>query len=114
MTYRLYDYGRPRELHLADGAEVANAVPFPRSQRSFLDPACSTIVLETPNFSLEHIASGDDNSPKNRSDTKLVIPTKGVVNVGGATIAAGECALVAGDTGVAPTPGSRALIARPR
>jgi mannose-6-phosphate isomerase len=28
ITYRLYDYGRPRELHLERGLEVASTVPF--------------------------------------------------------------------------------------
>src|SRR4051795_5798349 len=28
VTYRLYDYGRPRELHLDDGIAVASAKPF--------------------------------------------------------------------------------------
>lgn len=28
LTYRLYDYGRPRELHLEDGVAVANPVPY--------------------------------------------------------------------------------------
>ena len=27
-TYRLYDYGRPRELHLDDGIAVSNPVPY--------------------------------------------------------------------------------------
>lgn len=28
LTYRLYDYGRPRELHLDDGVAVADPVPY--------------------------------------------------------------------------------------
>lgn len=28
LTYRLYDYGRPRELHLKDGIAVSNPVPY--------------------------------------------------------------------------------------
>jgi mannose-6-phosphate isomerase len=33
ITYRLYDYGRPRELHLDEGVAVSKAVPYsdPRS-----------------------------------------------------------------------------------
>lgn len=34
LTYRLYDYGRPRELHLADGIAVAEPRPWsPTSER---------------------------------------------------------------------------------
>jgi mannose-6-phosphate isomerase len=28
LTYRLYDYGRPRELHLKEGIEAANPLPY--------------------------------------------------------------------------------------
>lgn len=28
VTYRLYDYGRPRELHLDDGVAVSRAAPY--------------------------------------------------------------------------------------
>lgn len=28
LTYRLYDYGRPRELHLDDGVAISDAVPY--------------------------------------------------------------------------------------
>jgi mannose-6-phosphate isomerase len=28
LTYRLYDYGRPRELHLDEGVAATRAVPF--------------------------------------------------------------------------------------
>ena len=28
LTYRLYDYGRPRELHLEDGVQAADPVPY--------------------------------------------------------------------------------------
>ncbi len=30
-TYRLYDYGRPRELHLDDGVAVSVAAPYARA-----------------------------------------------------------------------------------
>jgi mannose-6-phosphate isomerase len=29
ITYRLYDYGRPRELYLDDGIAVAKGLPYP-------------------------------------------------------------------------------------
>lgn len=31
ITYRLYDYGRPRELHLEDGVAVSHLVPYDRA-----------------------------------------------------------------------------------
>jgi mannose-6-phosphate isomerase len=37
VTYRLYDYGRPRELHLAEGAAVSPAEPYVDSRHSQLE-----------------------------------------------------------------------------
>lgn len=34
VTYRLFDYGRPRELHLDDGVAVSKAKPFPDGDRT--------------------------------------------------------------------------------
>lgn len=34
ITYRLYDYGRPRELHLEDGVAVSKAVPYALPERN--------------------------------------------------------------------------------
>ena len=39
ITYRLYDYGRPRELHLEESVKVADARPFPADQHSHIDRA---------------------------------------------------------------------------
>lgn len=34
VTYRLYDYGRPRELHLDDGVAVSRPAPYPFATRN--------------------------------------------------------------------------------
>lgn len=46
VTYRLYDYGRPRELHLEDGVAVSKAVPYPDPERTI--PLGSNAVLLPP------------------------------------------------------------------
>ena len=50
VTYRLYDYGRPRELHLDDGIAVANSAPFQGSVQR-LDGGERTLV-DGPHFTL--------------------------------------------------------------
>lgn len=50
VTYRLYDYGRPRELHLDDGLAVASAGPFP-DRLLHLDDDEQTLV-DGPHFTL--------------------------------------------------------------
>src|ERR1044072_1352331 len=53
LTYRLYDYGRPRELHLEEGIAVSDPVPYvaPYIPRQ-LSPG-RRILAEGPAFVLE-------------------------------------------------------------
>lgn len=53
LTYRLYDYGRPRELHLEDGIAVSAPVVFDHEQKP-RDLARGRVVLaQGPAFTLE-------------------------------------------------------------
>ncbi|MFN4114840.1 MAG: class I mannose-6-phosphate isomerase, partial [Sphingomonadaceae bacterium] len=53
LTYRFYDYGRPRELHLDLAVEVADARPFvPLPPPAGDDPA-RRILAEGPKFVVE-------------------------------------------------------------
>lgn len=94
VTYRLYDYGRPRELHLSDGVDVADASPYPRSRQTSVDPSCSGILLKAEHFTLAQIV-GDDMSVTPRQVDLLVVPIEGRLRVCGQTISSGECALAA-------------------
>jgi mannose-6-phosphate isomerase len=78
MTYRLYDYGRPRELHLTDGLKAtrlktgAGKVPakvngdqavlverdYFRVDRTLVDGTRNFSALETPAVQLIFVASG--------------------------------------------------------
>jgi mannose-6-phosphate isomerase len=53
LTYRLYDYGRPRELHLDEAMAVARTGPFERSHSPTRSGAGSAVELEGPSFVLE-------------------------------------------------------------
>jgi len=52
VTYRLYDYGRPRELHLDDGIEVANRGPFPPKFVRHLSKDEQATLVDGPHFTL--------------------------------------------------------------
>ena len=54
ITYRLYDYGRPRELHLDNGVAVSKAVPYadPRSGQV----ARNAQLVDGPHFRLWMVA----------------------------------------------------------
>jgi mannose-6-phosphate isomerase len=52
VTYRLYDYGRPRELHLDDGMEVASAAAFPEHLIQHLSGSERRTLVDGPHFKL--------------------------------------------------------------
>lgn len=53
LTYRLYDYGRPRELHLEKGLEVAKRTPTPLPHLTPLPAHHKEILLASEAFVLE-------------------------------------------------------------
>jgi mannose-6-phosphate isomerase len=53
LTYRLYDYGRPRELHLEKGLNVAKLEPTPLPQPTPLPAHHKEILLACEAFVLE-------------------------------------------------------------
>ena len=80
VTYRLYDYGRPRELHLDDGLEVARASPFP-DKLVHLARGTRRTLVDGPHFTL--VLSSED-ALKDRQ--RWVMPLEGQY--------AGDCFLV--------------------
>lgn len=53
LTYRLYDYGRPRELHLEKGLDVSKLTPTPIPAVTPLTAADKTTLLASRAFVLE-------------------------------------------------------------
>jgi len=53
LTYRLYDYGRPRELHLDDAVAVSNPAPFPAAPPPQEAGAGRTMLAGGGAFALE-------------------------------------------------------------
>lgn len=56
LTYRLYDYGRDRELHLDAGLAVAKAAPHYDARDTHVADTDSRILVEGPHFHLRHLA----------------------------------------------------------
>lgn len=95
ITYRLYDYGRPRELHLEDGMAVSHGEPYSREQWFKHVPLdASQVLVDGPLFVLDQIAGVPSQEIAMRyPDALLVIPREGAVEVAGESIAPGSCAL---------------------
>jgi len=102
VTYRLYDYGRPRELHLDEAVAVARPGPYvPRPA----PPA--PLLVEAPPFSLARV-NGEPVPFEDRQ--RWVLPLEGRAVAGGEAAGAGECLLVAPGVAVALEPGSEVLV----
>lgn len=94
-TYRLYDYGRPRELHLDAGVAVARGEPYPANLHQRLAPTGVARLVEGPPFRLDRYHGWLTPEQQARySDAKLlVIPRTAGARVAGSAVAPGQCAL---------------------
>lgn len=104
VTYRLYDYGRPRELHLDDGAAVASTNPYPEDLIQHLSSGEDRILVDGPHFTLVH--SHEDTFFDRQ---RWIIPIEGEVRSADDVAVAGDCLLLEpGETTTAS--GARMLI----
>jgi mannose-6-phosphate isomerase len=78
ITYRLYDYGRARELHLEHGAKVANLSPYAETATPFsLAPGRDQLVA-CPYFRIERISPAEAFSiPSGLPTYALAVCTSG-------------------------------------
>lgn len=88
VTYRLYDYGRPRELHLDDAAAVSNAEPY-RGLTTHLTGTDDRTLVDGPHFTLVR-STGDALQGRMR----WVLPLEGRVRCGAESAGPGECLLL--------------------
>lgn len=112
-TYRLYDYGRPRELHLDQGIAVSEPVPFvPHPMPGAVSPS-RTILVEGPKFVLERWEGGHRRFDLPTGTTGWLIPVKGAGVVDGIAFKAGECLTLEGHVELHAEVGSDLLFAYP-
>jgi mannose-6-phosphate isomerase len=113
LTYRLYDYGRPRELHLDAGIAVSDAIPFVPNFTPEEEAPGRTILAEGPKFVLErwHGVQGRIALPKGTPG--WFVPLTGAGGLDGQPWQAGECWTVEGDVVLDATEGSDMLFAYP-
>jgi mannose-6-phosphate isomerase len=92
VTYRLYDYGRPRELHLDEGLAVARGEPYDQSLQSHAPIRAAFELVDGPLFRLDQVVGRPAAELAARySGPLLVIPREGPVHIAGEEISAGGC-----------------------
>ena len=89
VTYRLYDYGRPRKLHLDDGVAVARAGRYPEDLIQHLSSSEDRVLVDGPHFILAH-SHKDEFEDRQR----WIIPIEGEVRAADGVAVAGDCLLV--------------------
>lgn len=114
LTYRLYDYGSDRELHLDEGVAVSDARPFePLPAPAPSNDPDRTILAEGPKFVVERWPAGTRTIALPEGKPGWLVPVRGQGVVGGVAWRAGECVLVTGEAELHGEEGSDLLFAYP-
>jgi mannose-6-phosphate isomerase len=92
VTYRLYDYGRPRELHIDEAVAVATREPYPSSLAQHLSDTKERTLVHGPHFMLVY---SDDDALTGRM--RWVVPLEGEARSGNDVAGPGECLLLNAD-----------------
>lgn len=115
ITYRLYDYGRPRELHLDEGMAVARGEPYPPSLHYHLAEHGNARLVEGPHFRLDRVAGTPEMAVRTHyaNGALLVIPLEGEARINGEAIGPGGCGLAESLAAVDFAVDGMSLIAQP-
>lgn len=113
ITYRLFDYGRPRELHLNDGVAVSSTAPYGGAHgRLPLEPGLHS-VASGPYFNI-YLANGYADLSSLGDGPYYFVPIAGSAEIGEGDLSAGAVALGDASSISALSADSRMLIARAR
>ncbi len=113
-TYRLYDYGRPRDLHLDAGIAVAETRPRPDPRDGRVAASQSRLLVDGPHFHLLHLA-GPDVTADLPSDAEayIFVPLSDGCSIEGEAVTLGECIATDRADTIALESGARALLCWP-
>ena len=115
ITYRLYDYGRPRKLHLEEGIAIADGSPYDRALHQRLPASGNASLVDGPAFRLDWVDGvPDDGLLYSYAQPLLVLPLSGEIVIGGSEVVKpGECAYAPDLASVSFAPDGKALVTAP-
>lgn len=113
VTFRLYDYGRPRELHLEQGIEVSVAEPYAMPDRIIPLTAEEQLVVSGAPFTLDIIQGAAQTLQQVEGEMLWFIPLAGSGTIDDQAWRPGECWLIEGGAAFAVAEQMSGLIARP-
>jgi mannose-6-phosphate isomerase len=109
ITYRLYDYGRPRELHLDDGVSVSVAAPYSDKRSGYA--VTGQQLVDGPQFNLWLVGNNMEIAELPEHDRYWVIPLSGRIENAHEKAMIGDCLIVDNFDSVTMSPDARLLIA---
>lgn len=115
ITYRLYDYVRPRELHLEEGMAVARGEPYDKALHRRLAETGAERLVDGPYFRLDRVAGKPDEATGARylGAPLLVIPLDAALAIQGEEVLPGQCGLAQSLDGIDFAAEGSSLIAQP-
>ena len=115
VTYRLYDYGRPRELHVEAAVGVAEGAVHPDELRRSLPDRGHVQLVDGPHFRLERLDGVPDADTRARFGERalLVIPMLGDVAIDKCAFGPGSCVLAPSLDSVELGSDCQALVVQP-
>ena len=114
VTYRLYDYGRPRELQLEDGVAVSRAEPYERAPVNIAETSAAALLgKEEAPFALRlmTLPRGEKHLGEGQPGLSWFIPLTGAGTIDGEPWEAGQCWLVDGAAALNIAEPARILLA---
>ena len=114
LTYRLYDYGSARELHLVDGVAVSNPVPYVAPYKAHAIADGREILADGPAFVLERWTKGGSGALKSDGRLLWLVPIAGAGTLDGQDWKAGEAWLVDGGAALMLDDSADLLVAYPK
>jgi len=113
LTYRLYDYGSDRELHLDAGVEAADPVPYVAVYKAHEIAPGREILADGPKFVLERWREGGSGTLRSDGRPLWLIPLTGKGEIDGGPFEAGGVWLAEGETALSLEEGCDLLVAYP-
>jgi mannose-6-phosphate isomerase len=105
VTYRLFDYGRPRELHLDDAIAVARLEPYDSGLARMGNEA--GILIDGPHFTVAHVRLGEMCPESLGGRDRWIVPLAGNVGAAGT----GDCLFLAAGETLQSSPDADYLVA---
>ena len=99
VTYRLFDYGRPRELHLQPAMDVAHTDPHSGVSLPGQPSNGVQLLVECPYFSTYRVTSRTCRSVGAELHTRLLVVCEGTGQVNGLPACPGDVFLKVADSG---------------